>query len=72
MVQLYRSWIHGKESGPDPFTCVFRAPNDAQTVSHYRAIENLGGAAKKVYIMSVRCLTQSPRGTARVRANEKI
>ncbi len=31
-----------------------------------RVIEKLGGTAKKVYIMSVRCLTQSPRGTARV------
>ncbi len=38
----------------------------AQTGRHYRVIEKLGGAAKKVYIMSVRCLTQSPRGTARV------
>ena|SRR5437660_1302604 len=37
-----------------------------------RVIEKLGGTAKKVYIMSMRCLTQSPRGTARVRANEKI
>jgi len=37
-----------------------------------RVIEKLAGTAKKVYSMSVWCVTQSPRGTARVRANEKI